>query len=278
MEWLITYCVVCWGASLYWVLKSNIVRDVQDEAECDAETANRSVAATAIFAPLIVPFVMLVCIPCLIRHVAHVWRCMQARRVHTDPELTPVNMLKLPKSVRNWYESQTPFFFEHAFRMLEDVRWLTEPVQIDIRAFIAEEGDIFGSIFAAVENTGDGEEWLLLAMTSILQDGTVVETSSMSSDRLDVVPQAKDGYIVAFAPENTVNSVLETHLEALEDSGQMVKCFAPEQFRDVKIYGNRVWSHWKHRTGEIKETPPEAILLPAFELSDPVIFSEPVGV
>lgn len=274
MAWLITYCLVCWGSSLYWAWKSNFVQDVEEGAECDTETANRSVAITVILAPLIVPFVVVLCIPCLFRLARHIWQCMQALKVHTDPELTPVNMLTLPKSVQNWYQSQTPFFFEHAFRMLEDVRWRTEPIQMDIRAFIAEEGDIFGSIFASDQNTEDGEEWLLLGMTSILQDGTVVETTSMSSDRLDVLPQAKDGYIVAFALENTVDSVLEAHLEALEESGQMVKCFAPEQFRDVKIYEKRMWSHWKHRTGEINESPPEAILPPAIEHSNPVVFSE----
>lgn len=278
MHWLITYCLVCWGCTFLWGRKSHIARDVEAGADCDRGTANGSVALTTMLTPLIVPFVIVMVIPYLLRRIRHVWLCMQALKVHSDPELTPVNMLMLPESVQKWFESQTPFFFEHGFRMLEDVRWQTQPVQMDVRAFHAEEGDIFGSIFAADNEVGDREEWLLLGMTSILQDGTVVETTSMSPDRLNVVPSAEDGYLVAFAPENTVDAVLETHLEALEESGQKVKCFAPQQFRDVKIYEKRVWSHWKHRTGEIRLRPPEAVLPAAIRDSECLVLSEPAAV
>ena len=105
-------------------------------------------------------------------------------------------------------------------------------------------------------------------MTSILQDGTVVETTSMSPDKLDVHPKSSDGYIIAFAPENTVDSVLETHLEALEQSGRTVRCFTPERFREVKIYEKRAFSWWKHRSGKIKVAPPEAVLPVSIKLAD----------
>lgn len=268
MEWGIAYCLVCWSVAWYWAKTSDVARDVQNEADCDAETAEGSVWLTVAFAPLIVPGIFVVAIPCLVRQLIHIWKCHVASRTHLDPDLTSVNMLTLPEQARNWFESQTPAFFQHGFRMLDDVCWCREPIRMDVRAFLAEEGDIFGSICAS-EETGDGEDgWLLLDMTSILQDGTMVETTSMSADKLDVHPKSSDGYLIAFAPENTVDSVLETHLEALEQSGQMVHCFAPEQFRDVKIYEKRVFSWWKHRSGKIKEAPPEAVLPVSVELAD----------
>lgn len=278
MQSLIIYCVSCWGIASFWAIKTKIARDVEEEVNCDPGSANRSVLLTCLLAPLIVPLMIVMCVPCAVTQCLHIWRCWQARRVHQDPELTPINMLELPKPARNWLESQTPEFFEHAFQMLEDVRWRTEPVQMDIRAFLAEEGDIFGTIFVADQDSPDDDKWLLLGMSSILQDGTVIETTSMDSQRIGTQPTAREGYVTAFAPENTVDSVLETHLEALEKSGQMVCSFVPEQFRDVMVYEKRVWSQWKHRCGEIKQLPPEAVQPPAVGHSDPVAFNELVSV
>lgn len=275
MQSLIIYCLSCWGIALYWAVKTNVARDVEEETNCDPESASRSVLLTSLLAPLILPLMIVMCVPCLVSQCRHIWRCWQATRVHQDPELTPINMLELPEPARNWLESQTPEFFEHAFQMLEDVRWRSEPIQMDIRAFLAEEGDIFGTIFVTDNEPADEQSWLLLGMNSILQDGTVVETTSMRRDLLNVVPGARDGYVVAFAEENTVASVLEAHLEALENSGQMVCSFAPEQFRDVMIYEKRIWSHWKHLSGEVKQLPPEADMPPAIGHSDPVVFNEP---
>ena len=151
------------GIALFWAVKTKVARDVEEEIHCDPESANRSVLLTCLLAPLVVPFMIVMCVPCAVTQCLHIWRCWQATRIHQDPELTPINMLELPKPARHGLESQTPEFFEHAFQMLEDVRWRTEPVQMDIRAFLAEEGDIFGTIFVADQDSPNDEDWLLLA-------------------------------------------------------------------------------------------------------------------
>lgn len=268
MHWVFGYCLLCWSLAWLWLGRRSIANDLQQECghDLDAATVGRAQGLMVVLAPAIAPFAMVFCLWSGLVELAKVWQCRRALRVHTDPELTPVNVLHLRDSVQRWFDQQTPEFFQHGFRMLDDVRWRTLPIQMDVRFFHTDEGEMLGSIFSS-----EDDEWLLLGMSSVLQDGTVIETTSMSRDCLDVVPGAKDGYIVAFAPENTVDSVLDTHLAAIEESGQLVHCFAPIQFREVKVYTKRVWSWWKHRSGEIKDAPPEPVLPVSLELTDPVL-------
>jgi hypothetical protein len=174
-------------------------------------------------------------------------------RTYRNYEFIPVDASSLEPSVRERLEVSTPALVVLGFRQLGDFRMKPEPVVVHTRCFLSADGEMVGDITALLSGGG-------VSFISVLEDGTVVHTTSVNNPHPERTLEPADKLWIAYLPDASVPYQHFHHVNAVRDlcTGTRTKPmrFRDDQLKAVMIYDQRIFCRWRYRYGGLDEQPP----------------------
>jgi hypothetical protein len=248
---LLVYCAVCWTAG--YVMTRPLMPQVADRVAARGVPVVRFGFCAIVIAPIIMPIVVWIVATGLIGHWRRLAVLRWALKTVREYEFVKVNSLYLAEPIRRLFERQTPAFFQLGFSLLGDFRMKPEPVEVHDRIFQSADGETLGTICAVVHSGGT-------SFISVLSDGTSVHTTSVRNPRPERVLEPSDQLAIRYSPDTSIEDMYRHHRGAIEErsiaTGSHVLRFAPERFREVMIYDQRIFNRWRSRYRDLSGPSP----------------------
>jgi hypothetical protein len=257
MWWIIAigYCLACW---LIGLLLIRVVRKNADDDDAEDGLAGRVVLALLavvllLFSPIVMPYLVWLLVRWQLRSSPRLRTLRRVMRTYRNYEFLPVDVSSLEPSVRERLEAPTPALVDLGFRRLADFRMKPEPVVVHTRCFLSTEGETIADITAVLSGGG-------VSMISVLEDGTVVHTTSVNNPHPERTLEPADRLWIAYLPDSSVSYLHFHHLNAVRDlcagTGTKAMRFRDDQLKAVLIYDQRIFCRWRYRYGGLDEEPP----------------------
>jgi hypothetical protein len=257
MWWTIAigYCLVCW---LIGLLLIRIVRKREDDDEAEDGLASRIflallAVALILLAPIVMPYLVWLIARCTIQLSPRSRQLRRVSRTYRNYEFIPMDISCLGESVRDRFETYTPPLVQLGFKHLGDFRMKPEPVVVHDRFFLSTDGETVADICAVLDGGG-------LSLISVLQDGTVVHTTSVNNPHPERRLEPADRLWISYLPEASVSYLHFHHVNAVRDlcagTGSKAMRFRDDQLRAVLVYDQRIFCRWRYRYDGLDEEPP----------------------
>jgi hypothetical protein len=256
MNWLLVYAIVCWiiglcfaGAVMRWSF-------TKPNTSCAAATLPTwaLVFLPVIMAPIWVPIAVVLVALRFVQCLSGVRKLVKVSKQYREPMFQPLSSDAL--EITAMFEDFTPDFVEAGFVQLQDFHNKPEPVHTYNRYFLGVDGTVFGDLSVLLGECGVG-------LFSVLADGTYIETAAVDPLPGDL-PNDDDRVFVVYGGTRSVSELVELHMETVRAEADRrrtsVFSFRACDVREVSIYGNRVFSKWRQRLGEITDSIPEPVI------------------
>jgi hypothetical protein len=250
----LVYCLVCWCGG-FLIMRSSPYQEALDALDGAAWRTRLAVAECAfvLLAPLHMPVLVFVWGRCFVRAILENRVLTRSMRTFRAYEFVKVNSLHLDKPIREQFELHTPPFLRLDFNLIGDYRLKPEPIEVHDRFFLSPDGETLASICALLD-TGS------VCFTSVLGDGTVVDTCSAENPDPESTFEAADHIWMTHLPDVSTEELYAHHQKTLQElcarRGTRVMRFQKEQFREVVTYDQRIYCRWRFRLGDMDHAPP----------------------
>jgi hypothetical protein len=214
MWWTITigYCLVCW---LIGLLLIRVVRKNSNDDDADDGLAGRVLLALVavvllVLSPVVMPYLVWMLVRWQLQSSPRLRQLRRVMRTYRNYEFAPVDVSTLEPSVRERLEAQTPALLDLGFRQLADFRMKPEPVVVHTRCFLSSDGETVADITAVLSGGG-------VSQISVLEDGTVVHTTSVQNPHPERTFEPADKLWIAYLPDSSVSYQHFHHVSAVRD-------------------------------------------------------------
>jgi hypothetical protein len=179
-----------------------------------------------------------------LRHVLHTYR---------PYEFAPVNYLYLAESIRQRFDEFTPALIKLDFQLLADYRMKPEPVEVFTRYFLSSDGETFAGITCLLNSGGE-------SLTSVLEDGTCIHTTSSKNPRPDRSIEPGDELWISYLTQAPIPDLYRHHVDTVKDLAAKHESrtlrFHQEQLREAMVYDQLIFCRWRNRHGDFHRPPP----------------------
>jgi hypothetical protein len=252
---IIGYCLVCW---LIGLLLIRVVRKHSDDDADDDGLAGKVLLALVavvllLLSPVVMPYLVWLLVRWQLRCSPRLRQLRTVMRTYRPYEFIPVDVSSLEPSVRERFEAHTPALVDLGFRRLGDFRMKPEPVVVHTRCFLSADSETIADITALLSGGG-------VSLISVLDDGTVVHTTSVNNPRPERTFEPADQMWVSYVPDASVSYLHFHHANAVRDlsagTGARAMRFRDDQLKAVLVYDQRIFCRWRYRYGGLDEEPP----------------------
>lgn len=204
--------------------------------------------------------------------IYRITRSERIRRSYLDPTFESFNFFDLPAEVREQFDALTPELFAARFSMMGLVQRRPEPAMEIHRRWMADDG-LSSAEIAWVD---DGNEYIEFAIQTVLSDGTMVESSTVSSELFSCLkfPERKpgDSWFVTIHEELSVQQLVDNHEATVAEQclqrGATRMRVALDEYAALLRCQYRIRGHWRYQRKRMNERPPEIGPIPGQAVSN----------
>jgi hypothetical protein len=209
--------------------------------------------AIALFAAVIMPYLVWYMIFSQLERQRRLQTLRQVGRSYRPYEFVRVNNLELAAPIREQFELHSPPLIKLGYELIADFRMKPEPVEVYDRIFFSSDGRTIAAVTALL---GSGA----MGLISVLQDGTVVHTTSARNPRPQRKGVPSDQLCITYLPDAAVQEVHDHHQNTLKMISELRETtamrFRHDQFREVMAYDQLIFCRWRYRHGDLADEPP----------------------